>query len=139
MIEKNSTLSEEVVDQLNDKPCDVCSAKQFRTKSRTLTAPSVLAIHIVRESVLPLKGEPHRKRTDTVEFPLELNLNGHLLFNRSCWPSYSLRAFVYHKSVTTSLDEGHYIAVVTSGGRWFHCDDNKIDEIREVFLLFKPY
>lgn len=128
-----------------DDQCEECGARICVSRNLVTFASPVLIFSIVRPAVAQstdttnTKNRPQYKTTHAIEFPLELNLNGILSCSeKRDWPNYSLRAFIYHISESDSISKGHYIAVVKSGEKWFHCNDHLIEEIDEVFSFLEP-
>jgi ubiquitin C-terminal hydrolase len=127
----------------NQPGCTECDAKICHTLHRVTFASPVLLFNIVRQGVSQETDAPNHsdrsrfKITDSIQFPLELNLNDVLSCTEGrSWPMYSLRALIYHIG-GDSLDWGHYVAVVRSGNKWFHCDNASVHEINEVFLFLE--
>jgi hypothetical protein len=45
---------------------------------------------------------------------------------------YNLKSFVFHKG---DADNGHYVAYIRSGDKWFRCDDERVKEVSDLNKL----
>eukprot|EP01119_Soliformovum_irregulare_P011120 TRINITY_DN2764_c0_g1_i1.p1 TRINITY_DN2764_c0_g1~~TRINITY_DN2764_c0_g1_i1.p1 ORF type:complete len:162 (-),score=21.94 TRINITY_DN2764_c0_g1_i1:19-504(-) len=118
--------------------CDTCHSKQEavkRIKIRKL--PEILVLHLKRFKYFE-QIQRYRKLMYRVPFPFELRLENTTDDAEDPERLYELVAVVIH--IGSGPNQGHYVAIIKSHGRWILFDDDAIElineeQIREVFGL----
>ncbi|KAJ8607408.1 hypothetical protein CTAYLR_009947 [Chrysophaeum taylorii] len=123
--------------------CEACGRTVSRSKQLTVEKlPNVLVIHLKR-----FDARKDRKITEHLDFPPACDLGPHLspFRNSAATPppkhAFTLWAVVNHSGADVA--RGHYTCYVHEGGKWFVCDDTKVNEVdfeevhhSEGYILF---
>jgi ubiquitin C-terminal hydrolase len=108
--------------------CSTCKRLSNPMKEENFTRlPSVLCIHLIR---LANQGPIAQRLSTEVAFPFVLDMA-----RCGCGPDlarlYQLRSFAVHRSMTGSLDSGHYIAYVHIDDHWHLIDDDAVQQVSD--------
>jgi len=87
------------------------------------TAPELLVVVLLRFGME--NGKVKKKENRVVKVVEDVAVSGE---------KYKLKAVVVHKGSHLS---GHYTAITNVGGKWFRCDDAKVNEIGAAQLLME--
>ena len=115
-----------------------CTLCQFvggtEKKLKIINAPEILVVHLSRFTAAS------QKIHSFVEFTEELSTE-HIRDGNGQQMRYRLTGFITHNG--SSIAEGHYIAYVRIGGKWYKANDRFITELSwdtvralQVYVLF---
>jgi len=109
--------------------CDNCNNKQEAQKRiKIKRLPNVLVLHLKRFKYIE-QTQRYKKLAYRVVFPFELRLQNTTDDARNPERLYQLFAIVIH--LGSGPNQGHYISIIKSNGRWLLFDDENIELVDE--------
>eukprot|EP00210_Caulerpa_lentillifera_P009195 g8767.t1 len=116
-----------ILDKRDKYFCEVCQCHQEAYRQNKIKhLPQILICHLMRFD------ERMRKLMYRVVFPMELKLCNTTDDAPSCDDVYNLVAVVVHSG--SSINHGHYVALVKSHGHWLLFDDDHVEAIPESWV-----
>lgn len=119
-------------ESLDELTCDVCGTKGAGLVEHNIQMPlpTVLVMHVVRSDSLGGERNPARVWAPNV---MRINVESRSKHVKIGIRTYVLRAVALHHG--TSAEGGHYTALRTYAGAWWHIDDAAVSEIRDIEKL----